>query len=80
MNILLLNDTTNNHHYGCCAVMNALRTIDCSAAHFAGALNVPTQCILTGYPTWQWPLDGSLYTSVRCVAGHGGVPQEASVE
>ena len=47
------------------ATLTAVVTIDCSAADFAGALGLPTQVLLTGHPTWQWPEDRSFYTSVR---------------
>lgn len=47
------------------AALHGVVTIDCSAALFAGALGVPTQCLLTGEPTWQWPERRSFYSSVR---------------
>ena len=49
------------------AALDAVVSIDCSAAHFSGALGRPTQVLLTGEPTWQWPEGRSFYTSARVV-------------
>ena len=38
--------------------------IDSSAIHFAGALGKEGVVLLTGEPTWQWPLRSSPYASI----------------
>lgn len=48
-------------------VIGEVVSIDCSAAHFSGALDVQTKCLLTGEPTRQWPERRSFYRSVSIV-------------
>jgi len=50
------------------AAMDLLITTDCTAAHIAGALGVPTLILLPKVPDWRWGLEGTetpWYASVR---------------
>ncbi|KRE04781.1 hypothetical protein ASE61_07655 [Bosea sp. Root670] len=50
-------------------LLDAVVSIDCSAALFAGALGIRTKVILTGEPTWQWPEQSSFFLSHDVVRG-----------
>ncbi|TKT76748.1 hypothetical protein [Aquamicrobium sp. LC103] len=49
------------------AALDEVRSIDCSAALFAGAIGKSTECYLNYPPIWQWPRMASWHETVNCV-------------
>lgn len=54
------------------AALDEVLSIDCSAAHFAGAMNRPGRCIIRHPTAWQWPMRKSWYSATRILVDGEG--------